>query len=68
MQYYSNLKKVRKEKGLTQEQIAEYLGTTRQQIIKYETGKQEMTVGRFIKLADLYKVSLDHLAGRKFDT
>lgn len=62
------LKECRKAAGLTQEQVAEALNTAQYQIHKYETGKQELSLARAIDLADLYKVSLDQLAGRDFGT
>ena len=46
-------------------EVAEIIGTTQQQINKYENEQQEMTLQRAIKLAELYKVSLDYLAGRE---
>lgn len=64
MQYYINLATIRQERGLSQKQIADVLNTTQQQIYKYEKGIQEMTVSRFIELADFYEISLDELAGR----
>ena len=68
MQYHNNIAKLRKEKGYSQKQIAEMLKTTQQQINKYENGKQEMPVSRFIELANILNVSLDELAGRNFGT
>ena len=64
MQYIQRIIEERKRKGLTQNQIAEYLNTTQQQINKYERGVQEIPVRRLIQLANLYKVSLDYLTGR----
>ena len=66
MQY--KLKECRKAAGLTQEQVAQALNTAQYQIHKYETGKQELSLARAIDLADLYKVTLDQLAGRNFGT
>lgn len=63
MQY--NLKQCRKKAGLTQQQVAIAIMTTQQQINKYETGKQDITLQRAIELADLYHVTLDELAGRE---
>ena len=68
IQYQQNLSKIRKERKLSQRQIAEVLKTTQQQINKYENGTQEMTVSRFIELADFYEIPLDELAGRDFQT
>lgn len=63
MQY--RLKECRKKAGYTQEQVAAALNTAQFQIHKYETGKQEISLARAIDLADLYKVTLDELAGRE---
>ena len=61
-----SIPEIRKERKLSQQKVAEYLNTTQQQIYKYENGIQEIPTSRFIKLADLYNVSLDDLAGRYF--
>lgn len=63
MQY--KLKECRKKAGLSQEQVALILGTAQFQIHKYESGKQDLTLSRAIELANLYKVTLDELAGRE---
>ena len=62
MQY--KLKEAREKAKLSQKEVAEKIGTTQQQINKYENEQQEMTFQRAIKIADLYNVSLDYLAGR----
>lgn len=62
MQY--KLKECRKKAGYTQIQVAEELNTAQYQVHKWETGKQEISLARAIDLADLYKVTLDELAGR----
>lgn len=64
MQYIQIIINERKKQGYTQQQIAEILNTTQQQINKYERGMQEIPVRRLIQLADLYNVSLDYLTGR----
>lgn len=64
MQYNKNLAKIRKDKGYSQQEIAEILKTTQQTINRYEQGKTDMSVSRFIELADFYGISLDELAGR----
>ena len=66
MQY--KLKEIREKANKSQMEIAMYMETTQHQISKWENGKQDITLGKAIKLADLYKISLDELAGRKIDT
>ena len=63
MQFYQRLKDMREDHDMTQSQIAELLGTAREQYNKYETGKQELPMHHFITLARYYNVSLDYLAG-----
>ena len=63
MEYYQRLKDLREDHDLTQQDIANLLQTTREQISKYETGKQMMGVDKYIKLAKFYNVSLDYLTG-----
>ena len=63
MEYYQRLKDLREDRDLTQEDVARVLQTTREQISKYETGKQMMGVDKYIKLAKYYNVSLDYLTG-----
>lgn len=63
MNYYQRLKDIREDNEKNQEQIAKILNTTRQQISKYETGRQMMGIDKYIKLARYYNVSIDYLAG-----
>ena len=63
MQFYQRLKDMREDHDMTQSQIAELLGTAREQYNKYETGRQELPMHHFITLAKYYNVSLDYLAG-----
>ncbi len=58
------LKEERKKAGLTQEEIAKYLGITRPAYTQYETDKTVPSLETVGKLADLYKISVDYLMGR----
>ena len=57
------MKDLREDHDLSQEDIAKVLQTTREQISKYETGKQMMGADKYIKLAKYFTVSLDYLMG-----
>lgn len=59
-----NLQRLRKEKGLSQEDVAQALFVSRQTISKWETDKAEPGVDNLKALADLYQVTLDQLTGR----
>lgn len=53
--------KLRKEKGLTQESLAEQLGTTRQAISKWENNQGFPEVEKLLQLSNIFEVSLDFL-------
>ena len=63
MQTNEKLKALREDRELTQENIANILGTTQQQIYKYEKGIQEMTISRLRTLCQYYGVSADYILG-----
>lgn len=57
----SKIKAARLEKKLTQEQVAGYLGVSRQTISNWENGKSYPDIISVIKMSECYDVSLDHL-------
>lgn len=61
MQIHQNLKWFRTQCGLTQEQAAERLHTTRQTISSYETGRTQPDLDTLARLAGLYGVPVEHL-------
>lgn len=63
MYLYKRIKDLREDNDLTQKQVADILGTAREQYNKYELGKQEIPFHHVITLAKYYNVSLDYLAG-----
>lgn len=60
---HTRLKARRKEKGLSQEYVAEKLGITRQGYGHYETGRNEPDSKTIIKLAQILECSTDYLHG-----
>lgn len=54
-------KKARKEKGLSQEDLAKQLGLSRVSIANYETGKQMPMLGQALHISKLLTFSLDGL-------
>lgn len=58
------IKELRTGEELTQKQVAEKLGITYQSYQAYELGIAIPSLVNFIKLADLFNVSLDYLIGR----
>lgn len=58
--YASNkLKELRTQKNLTQEELAEELGVTQQQIARYENNKRQFKQDFLFKLADYFQVSIN---------
>lgn len=55
------LKKLRKEKGLTQEQLAEQFNVSRRTISRWETGNNMPDLDILIEIADYYEVDLREL-------
>ena len=64
MMYLSaNLKKYRIMKGLTQEDVAEYLGITAQSVSKWERGESCPDITFLPALANIFETSVDLLLG-----
>lgn len=57
----SKIKATRLEKKLTQEQVAELLGVSRQTISNWENEKSYPDIISVIKMSEYYEVSLDYL-------
>lgn len=62
--FSQRLKYLRKEKKLTQNDMAELLGITRQGYAKYESGSGEPDIKAIDKLANFFNVTTDYLLGR----
>ncbi len=58
-----NIKKYRKERRLTQEQLAEVLGVTAGAVYKWESGLSVPELGLIVELADFFDTSVDALLG-----
>ena len=59
----NRLAQLRKEKGLSQEELADKLGVSRQAVSKWERGEASPDTDNLIELAKIYGVSLDELVG-----
>ncbi|WP_460293058.1 helix-turn-helix domain-containing protein [Clostridium sardiniense] len=55
------MRKLRKEKGLSQEQLADILNISRQAISKWESGKAYPDIENLIQLRNIFKITLDDL-------
>jgi len=61
----SNIKKLRKQHHLSQEQLAQKAGITYSTLIKIESGSNKNpTLDTLTKLANVFKIKIDELVGR----
>ena len=61
---FMNLKKIRKEKGISQLKLAMDLNMSQNTISRYETGDREPGINELIKIADYFNISIDYLLER----
>ena len=57
----------RRERGMTQEDLADRLSVSRQTVSKWENGDCMPDADKFIRLSDILEISLDELAGREVE-
>ncbi len=63
MQYYRRIRDLREDRDLTQDQIVKILNMHKTTYTNYEQGKREPPFDFIIKLAKIYDVSIDYIAG-----
>lgn len=61
----NRIAELRKEKRLSQRQLAKELGTSQANLSRWEQGLNEPSIIECWKIADYFDVSLDLLCGRK---
>jgi len=59
----TNLKEARKKQGLTQSELADLVGVTREAIAAYETGRVRLMDDILISFASALKVTTDEILG-----
>ena len=55
------LKKLRSEKGLTQEQLAEILNVSNRTVSRWETGSNMPDISLLVEIADFYDISIPEI-------
>ena len=65
MNFQERLFDLRRQAGLSQEELANLLGVTRQAVQKWEAGTSRPDMDNLVSLADYFKVSLDFLVTGK---
>lgn len=63
MGFSENLMRLRKENGLSQEQLGNEINVTRQTISKWELGDTVPDMNKLIELSKLFNISVDELIG-----
>ncbi|MDT3325419.1 MAG: helix-turn-helix domain-containing protein [Bacillota bacterium] len=63
--FAERLKELRKEKGLTQQKVADILNISQPNYRRWESGERRPSVETLVMLADYFDVSTDYLVGRK---
>lgn len=61
MNFSEKLREIRKKEGISQEQLAERIGVSRQAITKWETGKGLPDVENMVIIAEIFKTTIDEL-------
>jgi len=59
-----NLKLLREEKSVSQQKVADAIGSNQQSIHRYENGDYEPDIQTMKLLADYFETSIDYLVGR----
>lgn len=65
--FSERLKELRKRNNLTQQELADKVGTNRVNVTKWETGRTEPTLENIVKLAKILDTTTDELLGRKIN-
>lgn len=60
----SNIKYLRQQNGLTQEELANYIGKSRVLVSQWESDSREITTEDIIKLSDKFNIPMDTLIGK----
>ena len=66
MTYSKNIVRLRQERNLSQEEVADAIGVTPAAVCGWERGNKQMSIANLICLADFSAVSTDEILGRRF--
>ena len=67
MKLAEKLQLMRKREGLSQEDLAEKLGISRQAVSKWESGQSVPDLNKLIILSELYNVTIDYLVKETYE-
>ena len=63
MDYIQRMRNLREDNDKTQQQIADYLGTSQTMYARYERGANELPIHHLLALCKYYNVSVDYILG-----
>ena len=67
MKFGDNLKQIRKSKKISQEDLADKLGVSRQSVSKWETGENYPSMQNIVCLCDIFKCKMNDLVHESFE-
>lgn len=67
MNFSENLKKIRKNNNLSQEQLADKLDVSRQSVSKWESGSAYPEMDKMLKICEIFKLGIDELLNQDID-
>ena len=67
MKFGDNLKQIRKSKKISQEELADKLGVSRQSVSKWETGENYPTMQNIVCLCDIFRCKMNDLVHESFE-
>ena len=65
--FSERLKELRKKNSLTQQELADKVGTNRVNVTKWETGRTEPTLENIVKLSKILVTTTDELLGKNIN-
>ncbi len=63
MSYIKRMRDLREDNELTQQEVADILGTSQTMYARYERGANELPIHHLLTLCKYYKVSADYFLG-----
>lgn len=63
MDYIQRMRNLREDSDKTQQQVADYLGTSQTMYARYERGANELPIHHLLALCKYYNVSADYILG-----
>ncbi len=63
MKYVKRMRDLREDNDMTQQEVADVLGTSQTMYARYERGANELPIHHLLTLCKLYAVSADYILG-----